>query len=245
MASTYQIINDDCIQHLVYRNNRNKFDLIFCDPPYNIGVDYGLGKKADLLPKDKYLNWCQNWIFGCNRSLKPTGSFWLLTPEELLDDFIILCKKWFTIRCKIVWVENFGMYRKNNFGKCARFLIYCVKNAKNFTFNADAIRIPSDRQLKYKDKRANPKGKIPSNVWLDIPRVAGTFKERIPNLPTQLPEKLLERIILCCSNEDDLVLDPMAGSFTTGVVALKLNRKFIGIEKSKEYCSLGKQRLKK
>lgn len=239
----YEIINKDCIKYLRNEDNWNKFDLIFCDPPYNIGIDYGGGKRKDLMPEEKYLVWCADWIELCYECLKNNGSFWLLTPEEWLADLIKNCEDWFKVRTIITWVENFGQYRQNNFGKCARFLIYCVKDEKNFTFNADAIRVPSDRQLKYRDKRANPKGKIPSNVW-NFSRVCGSFKSRVKGVPTQLPTELLTRVVLCSSNKCDLVLDPMCGSASTGVACLQNGRDFIGIDKSAEYCKVSRKRLK-
>jgi site-specific DNA-methyltransferase (adenine-specific) len=135
-----------------------------------------------------------------------------------------------------------------------------VKDPQAFTFNLDAIRVPSARQLVYGDKRANPKGRLPDDTWIlrpqDLPqafgsdedtwyfpRVCGTFKERTGWHGCQMPEQLLGRIIRACSNRDDLVLDPFAGSGTTLAVAKKLGRQFLGFELSKQYCRQARKRL--
>ncbi|NLH39806.1 MAG: site-specific DNA-methyltransferase [Elusimicrobia bacterium] len=104
------------------------------------------------------------------------------------------------------------------------------------------IRVPSARQLIYKDKRANPLGKIPDDVW-QFSRVCGTFKERIGKHPCQMPEDLLELIIKTSSNQGDLVLDPFGGTGTTSVVAKRLKRNFITMEISKEYYNVILKRL--
>jgi site-specific DNA-methyltransferase (adenine-specific) len=135
-----------------------------------------------------------------------------------------------------------------------------VKDAKDFTFNADDIRVPSARQLVYGDRRANPKGRLPDDTWIlrpqDLtdgfqpdddtwyfPRVAGTFKERAGWHGCQMPEQLLGRIIRACSNDEDLVIDPFGGSGTTLAVAKKLGRKYLGFELSDEYAKSIQQRL--
>jgi site-specific DNA-methyltransferase (adenine-specific) len=96
---------------------------------------------------------------------------------------------------------------------------------------------------KYRDQRANPLGKILDDVWLDIPRLAGTHRERIPGFPTQLPVKLLHRIVGCASEPGDLVIDPFCGSGTTGVACQELHRRFCGIEASEEYAERARTRL--
>jgi site-specific DNA-methyltransferase (adenine-specific) len=136
-----------------------------------------------------------------------------------------------------------------------------VKDPKNCTFNDHAIRVPSARQLVYADARANSNGRLPDDTWIlrpqDIPgsftpeetvwhfpRVCGTFKERAGWHGCQMPELLLGRIINACSNPDDTVLDPFAGSGTTLVASKKLNRRFIGFELSKNYAQQIDTRLK-
>src|SRR5262249_14319203 len=118
---------------------------------------------------------------------------------------------------------------------------------KKYTFNAKTIKVPSARQLVYADSRAVPTGRLPDDTWIlrpqDVPdcfladqdtwyfpRVAGTFKERAGFHGCQMPEQLLGRIISCCSNPGDIVLDPFAGSGTTLATAKKLGRRWLGFE---------------
>ena len=116
-----------------------------------------------------------------------------------------------------------------------------IKN--NFTFNDFAVRVPSDRQLLYNDKRANPTGKMPDDVWNTYSRVCGTFKERTGWHPCQMPESLLKRIVSVSSNPNDCVLDPFCGSGTTASAALQLSRHYLGIEISEQYVVNAIERL--
>jgi DNA modification methylase len=218
--------------------------LVFADPPYNIGIDYGQGAKADRLPDADYLRWCRTWLDQCINCLTPDGSLWVLIGDEYAAEYGVLLKQLgLTVRAWVKWYETFGVNQANNFNRCSRHLFYCVRDAKRFVFNASAVNRPSDRQTKYADARADPAGKIWDDVWM-IPRLVGTAKERIPDFPTQLPLELLWPIIGCASDPGDVVIDPFAGSATTGAACLELGRKFIGIEKSATYHGLATKRLK-
>jgi site-specific DNA-methyltransferase (adenine-specific) len=207
-------------------------------------VDYGDGTAADLLPADEYLAWCRAWMTACSRLLTPDGSWWVLICHEWEAEFGMLLKHHvgLTIRSWVTWYETFGKNCTNNFNRCSRRLFYCVKDPKQFVFNTEAVTRPSDRQTKYADKRAEPGGKLWDDVW-QIPRLPGTATERIPGFPTQLPEALLEPIIGCSSDPGDLVLDPFSGSGTTGAVAIRLGRRYLGIEKIPHFAKLARLRL--
>jgi site-specific DNA-methyltransferase (adenine-specific) len=142
----------------------------------------------------------------------------------------------------IIWHYTFGQQTKDKFARSHTHIFYFVNDRKNFTFNDFAVRVPSDRQLIYDDRRANPKGKMPDDVWEDS-RVCGTFRERAGWHPCQMPESLLLRIIAVSSNQGDCVLDPFVGSGTTAVAARKLQRNYVGIEISQDYAEKAKQRL--
>lgn len=220
-----------------------KARLIFADPPYNQGKDYGSGKKADRLSTDGYLNWCHSWMIACWRTLAYDGSLWVVISEDWADRFGVLLRSvGFHRRSWIIWYETFGVNCTRKFNRCARHIFHCVKDPKNFVFNTDAIRRPSDRQAKYHDKRANPDGKLWDNVW-KIPRLTGNAKERVAGVPTQIPEALMRPIISCASNPGDLVLDPFVGSGTTCVVAAKLGRRSIGIDLNPDYLALAEKRI--
>jgi DNA modification methylase len=129
------------------------------------------------------------------------------------------------------------------FARAHTHIFYFVNDAKNFTFNDHAVRVPSDRQLIYNDKRANPIGKMPDDVWNQYPRVCGTFKERTSWHPCQMPESLLKRIIRVSSNAGDCVLDPFSGSGTTAAASFQLGRVYAGIDISEKYVEEAKRRL--
>jgi DNA modification methylase len=149
----------------------------------------------------------------------------------------------------IIWAESFGQHRAGNFGRCGRHLLYFCKSPTARTFNGAAIRVESARLTVYGDKRADPDGKVPGNVWTDIPRLCGTSAERVApldaehKLPTQLPIALVERVVLAASNAGDVVADPFCGTGTTGVVCRRHGRSFVGIEPEAKTAELARRRL--
>jgi DNA modification methylase len=236
-------------------------DLAFADPPFNIGYDYDVydDRRAD----DEFVSWCRDWMSEVVRLLKPNGAFWLAIGDEYAADLKVLMQRELRLSCRswVVWYYTFGVNCKYKFTRSHAHLFHMVKDPKDFTFNADEIRVPSARQLVYGDSRANPKGRLPDDTWIlrpqDLPegfqpledtwyfpRVAGTFKERAGFHGCQMPEQLLGRIIRACSQSDEIVLDPFAGSGTTLAVAKKLGRRYLGFELSAEYTRLIKQRLR-
>lgn len=230
--------------------------LIVTDPKYNQGVDYGPGESSDSLPPDEYLAWCRRWMFACYNALTPTGSMFVVINTEWADDYgKLLTESGFHHRNRIVWFYRFGVHQSRKFGRDHAIIRYVVKDPRQFTFNADAVRVPSARQARYKDKRADSRGRVPGDVWeipldnfasdvWEVPRVCGTFRERIPGFPTQLPEALVERMVLACSNAGELVADPFCGSATTLVAAKRHGRRGIGIELSPAYSESGRERLR-
>ncbi|MCK5000927.1 MAG: site-specific DNA-methyltransferase, partial [Anaerohalosphaera sp.] len=148
-----------------------------------------------------------------------------------------------TLRNWIIWHYTFGQQTKAKFARAHTHIFYFVKNKDSFTFNDTAVRVLSDRQKIYKDKRANPAGKLPDDVWNEFPRICGTFEERQGWHPCQMPESILARIIRASSNPGDLVLDPFSGSGTTPVTAAKLERRYSGIDISEEYVKETRKRL--
>jgi site-specific DNA-methyltransferase (adenine-specific) len=236
-------------------------DLCFADPPFNIGYKYDV--YDDRREAEHYLDWSKQWIGAVHRVLKPNGSFWLAIGDDFAAELKVESQKLgFHCRSWVVWYYTFGVNCTNKFTRSHTHLFYFVKDPKAFTFRAEEAinRIPSARQLVYNDARANPHGRLPDDTWIlrpqdmadcftpeedtwYFPRVAGTFKERAGFHGCQMPEQLLGRIIRLCSNDDDLVLDPFAGSATTLVTAKKLGRKFLGFELSEDYATRGSQRV--
>lgn len=241
----WRIIHGDAIAELASLD-AGSIDLIFADPPYNIGIDYGEGPVADRLGPEEYLSWCEQWMHECITALSPTGSLWVMIGDEYAGEFArMLHGPGIHRRAWVIWYETFGVCNSSggNFSRTHRHLFYCVKCPRSFVWNLDAVTRPSDRQTKYDDVRADPGGKVWDDVWC-IPRLTGTCTERIPDFPTQLPLALLLPIVGACSNPGDMVLDPFNGSGTTGVAAIRLGRRYIGIEKRLKFADLSTLRLK-
>ena len=236
-----RIICGDCIE--VLGEACEPFaDLIFADPPFNIGYKYD--KYYDKVKSKNYIAWTKEWMSACKRVLKPNGSFYIAIGDDyaanikiIADEIGLVMRNW------IIWHYTFGQQTKNKFARAHTHIFYFVNDEKNFTFNDHAVRVPSDRQLIYNDRRANPKGKMPDDVWNTDVRVCGTFKERTGWHPCQMPESLLKRIIAVSSNPGGCVLDPFSGSGTTAAAAHQLGRNYVGIEISEQYVEKANARL--
>jgi site-specific DNA-methyltransferase (adenine-specific) len=235
--SDQQFKNVGCIELMGGMQN-GSIDLVFADPPFNIGYKYD--KYKDTKESEEYVEWSKEWISQCHRVLKPSGSIWVAIGDEYAAEICVILKSLFNMRNWVIWHYTFGNNCKTKFGRCHAHLLYFTK-CNTFTFNADDIRIESERQ-KIGDKRANSKGKIPSDVWT-FPRICGTFKERCGWHPCQMPLSILERIVLTSSNVGDTILDPFGGSGTTAIACEKLGRNSISCDISSEYCQKAQDRL--
>jgi site-specific DNA-methyltransferase (adenine-specific) len=219
----------------------NSIDLFFADPPFNIGIKYDVHN--DNMPYDEYYTWSATWIKEAHRILKNNGSIYIAIGDEFAAEInLILKKTGFYFRNWIIWYYTFGQNQRKKFNRAHTHILYFTKDKNTFTFNDKDIRIPSARQTIYKDKRANPLGKIPDDIW-QFSRVCGTFNERIGKHPCQMPEDIVELIIRASTNEGDIVLDPFGGTGTTAAVAKKLNRNYITIEISEVYYEIINKRL--
>ena len=249
-----RVLNQDCIAGLKQVAD-STVDLAFADPPFNIGYDYDI--YHDKLESENYLAWSRDWTAEVVRVLKPTGTFWLAIGDEYAAELKLMLQREHKLTCRswVVWYYTFGVNCKAKFSRSHAHLFHMVKDADRFTFNAEAVRVPSARQLVYGDRRADPTGRLPDDTWIlrpqDVPesfqadedtwyfpRVCGTFKERAGWHGCQMPEQLLGRIVRACSNPGDLVLDPFAGSGTTLVAAKKLGRLSLGVEINPVFCDL-------
>ena len=221
----FDILHKDVVDGLEAVRENGPARLIFTDPPYNIGIDYGLGEKADLLSPQAYMKWVRQWLALCWDCLTDDGSLWVMIGDEYAAEYCAEIKATgFTVRSWIKWYETFG--------------VNCSSK-----FNPEPVTRPSDRQTKYGDSRAAAGGKIWDDVW-QIPRLTGTCSERIPDFPTQLPLALVEPIVLCASMPGDLIVDPFNGSGTTGVASIRNGRKYIGIEKNEAFVDMAEMRLR-
>jgi site-specific DNA-methyltransferase (adenine-specific) len=255
------IRNGDCLD-LLASVETGTIDLVFADPPFNIGYQYDA--YHDRHSDDDYIAWCKKWIGQVHRVLKSDGTFWLAIGDEYAADLKVAAERelGFITRSWVIWYYTFGVNCTRKFSRSHAHLFHFVKQPEQFTFNAEDpfVRVPSARALVYGDKRANPTGRLPDDTWIlrphDLPdgfqsmdstwyfaRVAGTFKERQGFHGCQMPEQLLGRIIRVSSNPGEVVLDPFAGSGTTLATAKKLGRRWLGFELSSDYVKYAGERL--
>ena len=223
-------------------------DLIFADPPYNIGKDFN--GRRDRWPSDEaYVAWCYEWLDICLLKLKDKGSLYVMTATQNMPYFDLYLRKKIHILSRIVWAyDSSGVQAKRFYGSLYEPILFCVKDKDNYTFNADDILVEARtgairRLIDYRKpvpSMYNDK-KVPGNVWT-IPRVRYRMAEYEEH-PTQKPMALLERIVKASSNPGDIVLDPFSGTFTTSFVAQSLGRRSIGIEIDEEYMKTGLRRL--
>lgn len=253
----FSVRTGDCLKCMREHNERGSADLVVADPPFGIGYA-GYNCYDDSLTGEEYVKWCFEWLIEIYHVLHDRGSFWLYIGDEHVSELDIDAKRvGFHKRSHVIHHYSFGVACQNNFSRSHTHLLYYTKSKSNFTFNADAVRVPSQRQLVYGDKRANSKGKLPDNTWVLtrdhlaeyfgsdedtwlISRVAGTFKERQKRgthvgktrktYTPQMPLAVLDRIILSTSNPGDLVIDPFLGTGTTGVSAVRAGRNFWGCD---------------
>jgi len=230
----------DCIE-LLGKVEKPFVDLVFADPPFNIGYQYD--KYKDDRKYGDYVDWTRQWMQACFDVLKRDGSFYIAIGDEYAAEVRMIGRQLgLHLRNWIIWHYTFGQNTKRKFARSHTHILYFVRNKRQFTFNDTAVRVPSARQLMYNDRRANPAGKLPDDVWR-YSRVCGTFKERQVWHNCQMPVKLLGRIIKVSSSPGDVVLDPFSGSGTTLEAAAILKRRYLGIDISKQYVKRAEKRI--
>jgi adenine-specific DNA-methyltransferase len=241
------IYHGDCLKTLSDIADES-VDLVFADPPYNIGKRFG--EFNDTWPSDKdYAEWCYRWLDLCIRKLKPTASLYVMTSTQAMPYLDLWLRGRLSILSRIVWhYDSSGVQAKKYFCSLYEPILFCVKNPKAYTFNSSAIEVEAKtgavrKLIDYRKEIPTPYNttKIPGNTWY-IPRVRYRMAE-YEDHPSQKPEALLERIIKASTNPGDLVLDPFGGTFTTCAVAQRLGRKSIGIELQLIYVKIGLRRL--
>jgi len=230
-----QIICGDCGEVIA---KLPRATMVFADPPDNLGLKY-VGFK-DALPDKAYLSVVAEALW---KAMVNSSIVWFSIYHKWLPYILSEYIRWKNRGREgwsyklFIWRFTFGQHRDKDCGNGFRPIIRLVRNdaAHHPVFYPDAIREPSKRQTLYHDKRANPAGRVPDDVW-DFSRVCGTFKERRQWHPTQHPEALIERIIKFSTAEGDTVIDMFAGTGTVNRVCRRLNRNCYGIEISPTYC---------
>lgn len=244
-----QIIWGDVLEVLTSQVADYSVDLVFADPPYNIGKSFN-GTKEHWLSEEAHLQWCYKWLDLCIQKLKPTGCLYVMTSTQNMSYFDLYLRSRLKVLSRIIWYyDSSGVQARRYFGSLYEPILFCVKDEQSYTFNAQDILVEAKTgaQRKLIDyRKPTPKvyntHKVPGNVW-EFPRVRYRMDE-YENHPTQKPIALLERIIKASTNPGELILDPFAGSFTTSYVAQQLGRLSISIEIEEAYIKLGLRRLK-
>jgi site-specific DNA-methyltransferase (adenine-specific) len=195
-------------------------------------------KYKDFIDKfgsdQQYKQWLWERIYETLTMQFSPEIFWLSWNIKWLSSVLGYLREFSCYEQRLfIWRFTFGQHRQTDCGNGFRPLLRMkLPYAQLYP---DAIRVKSARQLKYNDKRANPKGRVPDDVW-EFPRICGTFKERKKWHPCQHPKALLRRLVLFSTKPGDLVIDMFAGSGNMLETCRELGRACIGIEISKFYC---------
>ncbi len=233
------LYNDDCIKVLNSFDNCS-IDMIFADPPYflsNNGKSISNGKvvsvnKGEWDKRENYgdvVEFTNQWLLGCYEVLKNGATIWVSgTSHNIFDVKMVMDKLGFNIINIVIWhkLDPTPLIYKNKFRFSYEFIIW-AKKGKFHYFDYDAMYKVNNEEMQ--------------DVW-NLPAVS-MGEKKYGKHPTQKPECLLERIILASTKEGQIVLDPFMGSGTTCVVAKKLNRKYIGIEKEEQYFNIALKRI--
>ena len=247
-TSLGKIVSGDCVD-MMNGLEAGSVDMIFADPPYNLqltgdlrrpdnslvdGVDNDWDKFTDFAAYDRF---ARDWLTAARRVLKDDGSLWVIgSYHNIFRVGSILQDLGFWILNDIVWRKANPMpnFRGTRFTNAHETLIWCAKDnaRRRVTFNYTAM------------KELNEGLQMRSD-W-HIPLCTGgerLKKDGLKAHPTQKPEALLYRVILAATNPGDLILDPFFGTGTTGAVAKRLGRRYLGIERDVEYAEMAEKRI--
>lgn len=251
----------DLINKVICEDNINIFNkipnesinIIIADPPYIIPKKFNktlISFKSD----EDFINKNKEWIKECYRVLKPDGTLYICSDYKTTPlIYQLLINSGFIIKNRITWKRDKGRGSDRNYKNVIEDIYFAVKS-DNYYFNP--IKIIKKVKAPYKNldntnrdwyidgEGNNVRETYLSNIWEDMVIPFWSMPENTEH-PTQKPEKLIERLLLTSSKENDIVLDPFLGSGTTAIVSKKLNRKFIGIEKDIDYCLISQYRLEK
>ncbi len=244
---TNQVIQGDCVEAMNELPEKS-VDLIFADPPYNLQLQQELWRpnmtKVDAVNDDwdhfdsfaAYDRFTRNWLKAARRVLKDTGAIWVIgSYHNIYRVGAILMDLGYWILNDVVWVKTNPMpnFRGVRFTNAHETLLWAQKKqGARYTFNYQAMKsLNDDRQMR--------------SDW-ELPICSGKERIRINGEKahsTQKPEALLYRVIQSTTNPGDVVLDPFFGSGTTGAVAKKLHRRWIGVERDEAYIRVARQRI--
>lgn len=224
-------------------------DLMVLDPPYNLNKTFGTSQFSKI-SVDGYTKQLEAWIKALLPLLAPHASIYICGDWLSSPSIFAVAAKYFKVRNRITWEREKGRGALSNWKNCSEDIWFCTMSDV-YVFNTEAVKLKRRVMAPYRNKDDSPKDwdasdnmrlTFPSNMWTDITVPFWSMPENTPH-PTQKPEKLIAKLILASSNAGDVVLDPFCGSGTSPVVARKLGRRFIGIEREKEFACMALKRL--
>ena len=229
---------------------KNIADLTIVDPPYNISKNYH-GYKFKDIDNLSYEKYTHLWVESIIPILKKDASIYVCCDWKSSLVIGNVLEKYFNIQNRITWQREKGRGAKNNWKNGMEDIWFATLSNK-YTFNVDNVKIrrkviaPYRIEGKPKDwietEDGNFRDTCPSNFWDDISIPYWSMAENTAH-PTQKPEKLIAKLILASSNENDFIFDPFLGSGTTSVVSKKLGRNYCGIEQNPTYCAWAEKRI--
>lgn len=229
---------------LLKRYPDNSIDLAFADPPYNLSKGYNVYN--DTQSRDEYLGRCNSWLEEYIRILKPTGALYLLNlPRWTMYHAAFLNKRLY-FQNWIVWdalSEPRGKIMPAHYG-----LLFYTKHPTDFTFNYEQLKTIDSRQyclrascIRERKALGDDNKDILTDIWSDVHRLK--HRRDRDYHPCQLPDALMERIIHLSTNEGDVVLDALAGTGTTAIVAKRLGRRYVAIDIDEAYVHITQEKL--
>jgi modification methylase len=248
-APSSRVLVGDCIAELT-KLPRSSVDLVFADPPYNLQLAGDLKRpddsRVDAVDDDwdkfssfsAYDDFTRAWLTACRHVMKPHATLWVIgSYHNIFRVGAILQDLGFWILNDVVWRKSNPMpnFRGRRFTNAHETLIWAARDAatRDYTFNYEALKAGND------DVQMRSDWFIP--LCTGEERLKGRDGKKLH--PTQKPEALLARVILAASRPDDVVLDPFCGTGTTGAVARRLRRGFVGIERDRDYAAAAEARI--
>ena len=226
-------------------------DLIIVDPPYNLSRTFGATEFRES-STDVYAVWIRTWLPGLRRLLKDDGSLYVCADWRCSGVIQRELESTFHIQNRITWEREKGRGAKANWKNASEDIWFCTADPDRYYFDLESVKLrrkviaPYRKGGQPKDweqtERGNFRRTHPSNLWTDLTVPFWSMAENTEH-PTQKPEKLIAKLILASSAPGALVFDPFLGSGTTAVVAGKLGRKFLGIDREESYLCLAAKRL--
>ena len=244
------IVNGDSLQ-LAARLPSASVDLLFLDPPYNLNRKFGKSSFKKL-PVEEYTAWLDEVLLAFLPGLKPSATVYICGDWLTSTSIFEIASRHLIVRNRITWEREKGRGSNSNWKNNSEDIWFCTLGTQ-YTFNVQDVKHRRPVIAPYRNRDRTPKDwqesdagnfrdTFPSNLWTDISIPFWSMPENTDH-PTQKSEKLLAKLILASSNPGDLVFDPFLGSGTSCVVADKLNRNYLGIEKDPEYSLLALRRL--